>query len=215
MSKSVKGGSRLVDQETAPLRRGRSGRDDGGVTALGVLGPLLLAGDAGPVRIGSARQRRLLAALTAHLGSPSTSGRLVDLVWADDVPADPAGAVQTNVARLRRLLPGGIRLATTPEGYRLEADREVVDVTAFADHLAAATATADLSARRDRLGAALALWRGPRTRARPSRAGRRGRPVVRTAGRRSRAARGGVARRGPGGRGRRRARGAAGDRTAA
>ena len=130
------------------------------MTALGVLGPLLLAGDAGPVRIGSARQRRLLAALTAHLGQPVDVGRLVDLVWADDVPADPAGAVQTNVARLRRLLPGGIRLATTPEGYRLEADRDVVDVTAFADHLAAATATADLSARRDRLGAALALWRG-------------------------------------------------------
>ena len=142
------------------MRRGRSGRDDGGVTALGVLGPLLLEGDAGPVRIGSARQRRLLAALTAHLGRPVDVGRLVDLVWADDVPADPAGAVQTNVARLRRLLPDGIRLATTPEGYRLEADREVVDVTAFADHLAAATATADPSARRDRLGAALALWRG-------------------------------------------------------
>ena len=142
------------------MRRGRSGRDDGGVTALGVLGPLLLEGDAGPVRIGSARQRRLLAALTAHLGQPVDVGRLVDLVWADDVPADPAGAVQTNVARLRRLLPDGIRLATTPEGYRLEADREVVDVTAFTDHLAAATATADPSARRDRLGAALALWRG-------------------------------------------------------
>ena len=149
-----------MEQGTAPLRRSRPGRDDGGVTALGVLGPLLLAGDAGPVRIGSARQRRLLAALTAHLGQPVDVGRLVDLVWADDVPADPAGAVQTNVARLRRLLPGGIRLATTPEGYRLEADRDIVDVTAFADHLAAATATADPSARRDRLGAALALWRG-------------------------------------------------------
>ena len=46
-------------------------------------------------------------------GGPSTSARLADLVWADDVPADPAGAVQTNVARLRRLLPGGIRLTTT------------------------------------------------------------------------------------------------------
>jgi predicted ATPase/DNA-binding SARP family transcriptional activator len=130
------------------------------VTALGVLGPLLLEGDTGPVRVGSARQRRLLAALTAHLGQPVDVGRLVDLVWADDVPADPAGAVQTNVARLRRLLPEGIRLATTPEGYRLEADRGVVDVTAFADHLAAATAAPDPSARRDRLGVALALWRG-------------------------------------------------------
>jgi predicted ATPase/DNA-binding SARP family transcriptional activator len=130
------------------------------VTALGVLGPLLLEGDTGPVRIGSARQRRILAALTASLGRPVDVGRLVDLAWADNVPADPAGAVQTNVARLRRLLPDGIRLATTPEGYRLEADRADVDVTTFVDHLAAAAGTDDPAARRDRLGAALRLWRG-------------------------------------------------------
>ena len=37
--------------------------DDAGVTALGVLGPLVLRGPDGPVRLGSARQRRLLAAL--------------------------------------------------------------------------------------------------------------------------------------------------------
>ena len=132
----------------------------GGVAALGVLGPLLLEGDAGPIRIGSSRQRRLLAALAAHLGRAVEVGQLVDLVWADDLPADPAGAVQTNVARLRRLLPDGIRLTTTPEGYRLEADRAIVDVTAFADHLAAAAALGDPVARRDRLGAGLALWRG-------------------------------------------------------
>jgi predicted ATPase/DNA-binding SARP family transcriptional activator len=130
------------------------------MTALGVLGPLLLEGDAGPVRIGSARQRRLLAALAAHLGRSVDVGRLVDLVWADDVPADPSGAVQTNVARLRRLLPAGVRVTTTPEGYRLEADRTAVDVTAFTDHLAAAAATPDPAVRRDHLGAALALWRG-------------------------------------------------------
>jgi predicted ATPase/DNA-binding SARP family transcriptional activator len=130
------------------------------VVALGVLGPLLLEGNSGPVRIGSVRQRRLLTALAAHLGQSVDVARLADMVWADEVPADPAGAVQTHVARLRRLLPGGIRLTTSPDGYRLDADRESVDVTAFADHLAAATTLDDPAARRDRLGAALALWRG-------------------------------------------------------
>jgi DNA-binding SARP family transcriptional activator len=130
------------------------------VVALGVLGPLLLEGDSGPVRIGSVRQRRLLAALAAHLGRSVDVARLADMVWADQVPADPAGAVQTNVARLRRLLPGGIRLTTSPDGYRLDADRASVDVTAFADHLAAAATLDDPVARRDRLGTALALWRG-------------------------------------------------------
>ena len=129
-----------------------------GVVALGVLGPLLLEGDAGPVRVGSARQRRLLTALAAHAGRPVDVGTLVELVWADAVPADPAGAVQTVVARLRRLLPAGLDLATTPEGYRLDADRATVDVGAFTDHLAAAAA-APVTAL-DRLAAALALWRG-------------------------------------------------------
>jgi predicted ATPase/DNA-binding SARP family transcriptional activator len=130
------------------------------VSALGVLGPLLLEGDAGPVRIGSARQRRLLAALTAHLGRAVEVERLAELVWADDPPADPAGTVQTNVARLRRLLPAGIRLTTTPGGYRLDADRSAVDVSAFEDHLAAAAAESGSAEREPRLRAALALWRG-------------------------------------------------------
>ena len=111
------------------------------MTALGVLGPLLLSGPVGPIRLGSARQRRLLAALVAHLGAAVRTEQLAELVWDTDrggAPADPAGAVQTNVARLRRLLPGEVRIVTTPEGYQLLADRGAVDVTAFADHLAAA-----------------------------------------------------------------------------
>lgn len=153
--------ARRLVRVVPPFRPACPNCDDGDVVALGVLGPLLLEGDDGPVRIGSFRQRRLLAALAAHLGHPVDVARVADLVWANDVPADPAGAVQTNVARLRRLLPGGVRLTTTPDGYRLDAARANVDVTAFADHLAAAASLDhDPVARRDHLGAALALWRG-------------------------------------------------------
>ena len=129
------------------------------MTALGVLGPLLVHGPDGPVRLGSGRQRRLLAALAAHRGRAVEVGLLVELVWGADLPADPAATVQTNVARLRRLLPGDLRLVTAPTGYRLEADRAAVDVAAFEDHLAAA-ATPHPQARLDRLTAALSLWRG-------------------------------------------------------
>lgn len=76
------------------------------MTAIGVLGPLLLSGPVGPIRLGSARQRRLLAALVAHLGAAVRTELLAELVWDADgggAPADPTGAVQTNVARLRRL----------------------------------------------------------------------------------------------------------------
>jgi len=131
------------------------------VTAVGVLGPLLLVGPDGPVRLGSLRQRRLLAALVAHLGRATPADLVAELVWSgDDEPADPAGAVQTNVARLRRLLPGEVRIATEPDGYRLLVDRKSVDVAVFTEQLATAERTSDPRQRLSRLDDALALWRG-------------------------------------------------------
>jgi DNA-binding SARP family transcriptional activator len=99
------------------------------VTAIGVLGPLLLTGPDRPIPVGSARQR-LLAALVAHLGAPVGVDVLTELMW-DSAPANPTAAVQTNVALLRRLLPVGIRVVTPAEGYQLHADRVAVDVSAF------------------------------------------------------------------------------------
>jgi predicted ATPase/DNA-binding SARP family transcriptional activator len=128
------------------------------VIAVGVLGPLLVQGPSGPVHIGSARQRRLLVALAAHAGRVVTTDALVELVWPEP-PADPAGALQTNVSRLRRVLPAGVRVETAPDGYRLLADPGVLDVAAFADGLAAAAA-AETAARPDRYTGVLALWRG-------------------------------------------------------
>lgn len=110
------------------------------MTVIGVLGPLLLRGHDGPVPVPSARQRRLLLGLVARLGTPVSAEELADLGW-DDPPVNPLGAVHTNIARVRRLLPDGTRIVTTPEGYRLSAERSAVDVTAFTDHLAAASAS--------------------------------------------------------------------------
>lgn len=135
------------------------GCHDEPVTAVGVLGPLLVEGPDGPVRIGSVRQRRLLVALAAHAGRVVDTDLLAELVWDADTPADPAGAVQTNVSRLRRCLPAGVRIVTAADGYQLRADRSALDVTAFADHLAAADGVPDAE-RADRYARALALWRG-------------------------------------------------------
>ncbi|MGE3286322.1 MAG: BTAD domain-containing putative transcriptional regulator [Pseudonocardia sp.] len=123
------------------------------MSAVEVLGPLQVHGPGGPVRIGSVRQRRLLVALAAHAGHVVATDVLVELLWADP-PRDPAGAVQTNVSRLRRLLPPGVRIETAADGYRLVADPGVLDVAAFADHLAAAAEDPR------RYAEALRLWRG-------------------------------------------------------
>ncbi|MCE0767102.1 hypothetical protein LWC35_29975 [Pseudonocardia kujensis] len=141
------------------------------MAVLRVLGPLAL-GD-GTVAVGSARQRRLLAALALRLDEPVPVDLLAELVWGATPPADPVGAVQTNVARLRRLLPPALAVETTPRGYRLRADRTAVDAAAFTDLLDRLAAPGDTAANRVGttdgdgpparlavLDAALALWRG-------------------------------------------------------
>jgi len=124
------------------------------VPAVAVLGPVLLEGV--PVR--SERQRRLLAALAARAPHGASADGLVEQVWPGAAPADPAGALQTVVARLRRILPPGVRIETLPTGYRLAAPRQEVDVSAFADMVAGGAL--DPAERLSRLDRALALWRG-------------------------------------------------------
>lgn len=130
------------------------------MTSVGVLGPLEVHGPDGPVPVGSGRQRRLLTALAAHAGEPLTVDRIADLVWWRSPPVDPVGAVQTLVARVRRLLPAGVAVETVPGGYALRAPRDAVDATAFTDGIAEASAQPSAQDRAAGLVAALALWRG-------------------------------------------------------
>jgi predicted ATPase/DNA-binding SARP family transcriptional activator len=128
---------------------------------VGVLGPLVLQRpDGAAMPVGSGRQRRLLAALALHAGAAVGCDALAELVWGDDLPADPDGALHTNVARLRRLLPAAVAIGTGPRTYRLDVLPEGVDAARFATHLATAAAEPDAAHRLAELDAALALWRG-------------------------------------------------------
>lgn len=138
-------------------------------TVVGVLGPLLVR-DAGgrAVPIGSGRQRRLLTALARQGGADAGVDVLAELVWGIDRPADPDGALQTLVARLRRVLPAGVRITTGSRSYRLDAP---TDADLFTRLLAGADRPAtgpDETAPHTAvpggptpLDQALALWRGP------------------------------------------------------
>ncbi|MET7426498.1 BTAD domain-containing putative transcriptional regulator [Dactylosporangium sp. NPDC005555] len=122
----------------------------------GILGPLAVTTEDGePVVVPGAKVRMLLADLLAHRNMVVSADRLIEDLWGDDAPANPAGALQVRVSQLRKALndaePGARDLIESrPPGYRLRAD----DVDA--DRFAALADAADV----DRLGAALALWRG-------------------------------------------------------
>jgi DNA-binding SARP family transcriptional activator len=129
--------------------------------AVGVLGPLLLqTADGDRIPVTSARQRRLLAALALHTGAEVGCNTLAELVWGDEQPADPDAALQTNVARLRRLLPAHVTIETGARSYRLLTATGDLDSGRFAAHVARVAEEPDPVARLAELEDALALWRG-------------------------------------------------------
>src|SRR5688500_15924201 len=93
------------------------------------------AEEGSPVALGD-RRRALLAALLARAGRVVPADRLVDLLWPEDPPADPAGSLHSQMSRLRRALPG-VRIDTAPPGYMLRVEPDEIDAGRF-DRLVAA-----------------------------------------------------------------------------
>jgi len=131
----------------------------------GILGPLEVRDGSGPVRVPGAKERALLADLLVNAGRVVSADRLVEDLWGEDPPGNPANTLQGRVSALRRALgPAGAgRVVTRPPGYALEAGPEEVDAARFERLVAEAEAAAPAEpARAVRLlEEALGLWRGP------------------------------------------------------
>jgi predicted ATPase/DNA-binding SARP family transcriptional activator len=131
---------------------------------IGVLGAIELWGpDGKPVPLGGPRPRALLAALALNAGRPVSIDQLVDAVYGTEPPGNAQHALQSQVSRIRALLPAG-SLARHPAGYVLSVDPDDVDAHRF-ERLAAEgrqlLAVGDHANARKALAEALALWRGP------------------------------------------------------
>jgi predicted ATPase/DNA-binding SARP family transcriptional activator len=127
-----------------------------------VLGSLEVTGPDGPVVLRSASQRLLLSLLHAADGAFVSPDRLAEDLWGETQPGDPAGALQTHVSRLRRVLPDPAALETGPAGYRL-VDPDDSDRRRFASLVSTAADArrgGDPAAALAALDEALALWRG-------------------------------------------------------
>src|SRR3954464_9732359 len=102
-----------------------------------VLGPVTAWTDGGePVTVPGLKVRALLADLLVHEGRPVPADRLIDDLWGEDLPGNPAGALSAKVSQLRRVLedaePGARALVESrPAGYLLGADGERVDARWF------------------------------------------------------------------------------------
>jgi DNA-binding SARP family transcriptional activator/pimeloyl-ACP methyl ester carboxylesterase len=137
-----------------------------------VLGPLEILDGPNPVRLGSPKQRLLLAALVVHANQVVSVDRLVDVIWGHSPPADAAASLQNHVSHLRAALEpertggaAGKLLVTRPPGYLLEVAPHDVDARRFEQLVAgarvAARAGEAAAIGAEQLTEALELWRGP------------------------------------------------------
>ena len=116
--------------------------------------------------LGSPAEKAVLALLLLASGRVVSREVLVDALWGEVPPTNPANAVQGRISRLRRALadiglPASLVAADGP-GYVLAGDPAAVDVHRFAVLLRPARAERDDSTGAARLyREALGLWRGP------------------------------------------------------
>ena len=117
--------------------------------------------------IGGARPRCVLAVLALEAGRVVSTERLAEALWGDDPPAATANAIQAAVSRLRRALAGAGQGAEAAivrhgHGYRLDVDRQSVDLHRFRTLVTSARALPpQRHVAAERLFAkALRLWHG-------------------------------------------------------
>jgi DNA-binding SARP family transcriptional activator len=125
----------------------------------GLLGPLEVRCQDGPLALGRRKQRALLALLLLHANRTVARERLIDELWGESAPETAVTSVQVYVSRLRKSLPEGV-LLTRPPGYVVQVEPEQVDLLRFERLVAEARGAAPALAAA-LLHEALELWRGP------------------------------------------------------
>jgi predicted ATPase/DNA-binding SARP family transcriptional activator len=137
----------------------------------GILGPLEVrtASDLVPVRRGL--PRTLLVTLLIRPRQTVLSDFLIDLLWAGELPRNPANALQIQISYLRKTLgsaepDASLLLETRAGGYALAVDPAAIDANRFESVVRglpppdALQSEAVLVSALERVESALALWRG-------------------------------------------------------
>ncbi|MFD5817769.1 BTAD domain-containing putative transcriptional regulator [Streptomyces sp. NPDC127038] len=121
----------------------------------------------GPLSLGPAKRRSLLAALLLSVNTPVSVARLTDCLWDDAPPLHARSVIQGHVSQIRALLAGcdaadyGVELATLGDAYALRSPETLLDSYRFEELLALAKEQQDARDAMAMLKDALSLWQGP------------------------------------------------------
>jgi DNA-binding SARP family transcriptional activator/tetratricopeptide (TPR) repeat protein len=127
-----------------------------------LLGDVAAFVDGRPVELGHARQRCVLVALLVDANRTVPPDRVIDRVWADEVPQRARVALRGYLSRLRQALAGAedVRIVHQSGGYLLSVDPAALDVHRFHSLVADARACDEPRKAADLYEHALSLWRG-------------------------------------------------------
>lgn len=132
-----------------------------------LLGTLELLVDGRGVRLGSAKERHLLAVLLCAAGASVPVGALLDRLWDGEPPPSGVDTLQSYVSRLRNRLRAAtgelVRVEFSARSYRLVVDPNAVDLLTFRQlHRQGRVLARKGEAERavDLLREAESLWRG-------------------------------------------------------
>lgn len=136
-----------------------------------VLGPLRVTEGDDEIVIRKGISRRLLLALLLQSRDVVSSSALMDLLWGEDLPQNPANALQIQISYLRRTLAAGSTAGAQPiqtraGGYAIVVAPAQLDLQRFEQLVAALPVDIDtsdpmrVSGILDGVDEALALWRG-------------------------------------------------------
>ena len=95
-----------------------------------LLGGIEIRQPAGPVPVSGEKLQALVALLALATPHAVSSGRLIDELWGEDLPAHPTNALQAQVSQLRRVL-GREAVPRRGQGYVLDVDPDAVDSVRF------------------------------------------------------------------------------------
>ncbi|MEV6163544.1 BTAD domain-containing putative transcriptional regulator [Streptomyces sp. NPDC052052] len=132
-----------------------------------LLGTVSVDTRTGPLPLGPAKRRSLLAALLLAANTPVSIARLTHCLWDDTPPLHARSVIQGHVSRLRALLVGadaetyGVELVTLGNAYVLRAPETLLDSQRFEELLVLAREQRSHADTALMLEEALSLWQGP------------------------------------------------------
>jgi DNA-binding SARP family transcriptional activator len=127
-----------------------------------LLGPLEIWASGRPVRLIRKQERVLLAILLLRANQPVALTELLDQLWPQEQPADPRGALQSYISRLRQQIAaaGGPTIEYDGSSYTIRLDLDQTDLGRFLE-LRKAASLQEPVLRAATLRAASEIWRGP------------------------------------------------------